>query len=191
MVPTALLGKIFCDTLLTQACAFLSKKQKLRSYKIDNMNMPKSFCGFWRRCGKDEKLWPSSTGCWRLVPPDSHFSSPPITAYCTLICSMVHVTLSINRKINWNFISSSHFSFNVRKSLLLLILFLQTQVLNEEPLYANYSSHPSVRLQLHLKLRIIQMNSLWTIFLYKTSEEREMIPRINFKQPYPVERTGI
>lgn len=128
------------------------------------------------------KLWPCSTGCWRLVPPGSHFPSSPITAYCTLVCSTLHVSLSINRKINWKFIPSSQFSFNVRKSLLLIIFFLQIQVLHEEPLHANYSSHPSMRLQLHLKLRIIQMNSLWTIFLYKKSEKREMNPYINFKQ---------
>lgn len=41
-------------------------------------------------------------------------------------------------KINWKFIPNSHFKFNVRKSLLLIISFLQTQGLHEDPLHANY-----------------------------------------------------
>lgn len=138
VVPTDLLGKTFCDTLLTQRCTFMSRKKKLRSYKAEDINLVKSFCSFWRRCRKDEKLRPSSTGCWRLVPAGINFPSPPITAYCTFTRSTLHITLSINRKINWKFIPNFHFNFTVWKSLLLIILFLQTQVLHEDPLHANY-----------------------------------------------------
>lgn len=132
--------------LHTQACMFMPKQQKLMSYKNEDRTLLKSFCSFWMRCRKAQEFWAGSTRCWRLVLASSkhYVSIPPVTAHCTLICSILYVTCSISRKIKRIFIPSSYFSFNVWKSLFLISLCLQTWVLHGEPpnglFKANYTA---------------------------------------------------